>query len=434
MRSWTAIELAADIERRVAERDLLPDDRLPPVRVLAAQLEIAPNTVAGAYRRLGERGLTDGRGRMGTFVTARPPVMVPSDPEIPVGALDLSSGNPDPVLLPSLGDVLSELSGSTVLYGHPSVDESLAGQGANLLMADGIVADDIAVVSGGLDGLERVLQAHLRHGDRVAVEDPGYPPVADLIRALGFGVVPLAIDDEGPLVESLAGTLDRGVAAVVVTPRAQNPFGSAISLERATALRSIVGEHPHVLVVEDDHAAGVAGAPMYSVASGRERWATIRSAAKTYGPDVRLAVLAGDPVTIRRVEGRQRIGPGWVSHILQRLVAQLMSDGDAAAGVARAASVYASRRQAMLAALDERGLQAHGESGLNVWVPVPDELAAVRALEKRGIAIRAGVRYRIESSPGVRLTVAALDEAEIENVADAIHASVSELGPGTRSG
>jgi DNA-binding transcriptional MocR family regulator len=220
----------------------------------------------------------------------------------------------------------------------------------------------------------------------------------------------------------------------VVTPRTQNPFGSAISLERAAALRSILNEYPQVLVIEDDHAAGVAGAPMYSIASGRERWATIRSAAKTYGPDVRLAVLAGDPVTIRRVEGRQRIGPGWVSHILQRLVAQLMSDGDTTAGIARAASVYASRRRTMLAALNERGLEAHGASGLNVWVPVPDELAAVRALEKRGFAVRAGSRYRIESSPGVRLTVAALDEAEIGNVADALHASVSELGPGTRSG
>jgi DNA-binding transcriptional MocR family regulator len=434
MRGWSASDLAADIERRVAEHDLLPGDRLPPVRVLAAELEIAPNTVAGAYRRLGERGLTDGRGRMGTFVTARPPMMVPSDPEIPDGVLDLSSGNPDPVFLPNPGDVLSELSGSTVLYGHPSVDTGLAKQGASLLTADGIVADDIAVVSGGLDGLERVLQAHLRHGDTVAVEDPGYPPVADLIRALGLGVVPLAIDDEGPLVQFVSGALDKGVAAVVVTPRAQNPFGSAISLERAAALRSILNEYPQVLVIEDDHAAGVAGAPMYSIASGRERWATIRSAAKTYGPDVRLAVLAGDPVTIRRVEGRQRIGPGWVSHILQRLVAQLMSDGDTTAGIARAASVYASRRRTMLAALNERGLEAHGASGLNVWVPVPDELAAVRALEKRGFAVRAGSRYRIESSPGVRLTVAALDEAEIGNVADALHASVSELGPGTRSG
>jgi len=434
MRGWSVNDLAADIERRVTERDLLPGDRLPPVRTLAAELEIAPNTVAGAYRRLGERGITIGRGREGTFITARPPVMIPPDPEIPVGVLDLSSGNPDPDLLPDLNIALQQVSDSTVLYGHPSLDTRLVEYAAELLAADGIETDHIAVVSGGLDGMERVLQAHLRHGDRVAVEDPGYPPVIDLISALGYVAVPVSIDDEGPRPASLEDALDRGSAAVVVTPRAQNPFGSAISTERATTLRMVLNEFPDVLVVEDDHASAVAGAPMNSITSGRERWATIRSAAKTYGPDVRLALIAGDTVTIRRVEGRQRLGPGWVSHILQQLVAQLMSDTDINASVADAASFYASRRQAMVVALNERGLHAHGVSGLNVWVPVPDEATAVTEMERRGFAIRAGSRYRIRSSPGVRLTVASLDVAQADEVVDALYDAISELGPGSRSG
>jgi DNA-binding transcriptional MocR family regulator len=71
---------------------------------------------------------------------------------------------------------------------------------------------------------------------------------------------------------------------------------------------------------------------------------------------------------------------------------------------------------------------------LNVWVPVPDEATAVTEMERRGFAVRAGSRYRIRSSPGVRLTVATVNEDEASNVADALHASVSELGPGTRSG
>lgn len=434
MHGWNANDLTEDIERRVARRDLLPGDRLPPVRVLAAEFEIAPNTVAAAYRQLGERGIAVGKGRMGTFIAARPSVAIPSDPEIPAGAMDLSSGNPDPELLPDLKSALQHVSGSKVLYGCPSVDESLAKHGARLLAADGIMADDIAVVSGGLDGMELVLQAHLRHGDSVAVEDPGYPPVADLIRALGYVVVPVAIDDEGPLADSLANVLDRGVAAVVVTPRAQNPFGSAISTDRAATLRLVLNEHPDVLVVEDDHASAIAGSSMHSIASDRARWATIRSAAKTYGPDVRLALVAGDPFTINRVEGRQRLGPGWVSHILQQLVGWLICDQDVSDGVARAASLYASRRQALLDALHERGLQAHGASGLNVWVPVPDESVAVHALERRGYAIRAGVRYRIRSSPGVRVTVASLEESEVSNIADCLQAAISELGPGTRSG
>jgi len=433
MRGSSAAELADDIEQRVARLEFLPGDRLPPVRVLATDLGLAPNTVAASYRRLGERGITIGRGRKGTFIADRPPVMIAADPEVREGLRNLSSGNPDSDLLPDLNSALLESGGSTILYGDRSVDEELAEHGARLLSADGVSPDHLTVVSGGLDGMERALQAHLRRGDRLAIEDPCYPPVIDLVGALGLVAVPVATDDEGPQPESFDSALSSGVAAVVVTPRAQNPFGSAVSADRASALRSILGEFQQVLVIEDDHAAAISGSPMHSIATDRERWATIRSAAKTYGPDVRLALLAGDATTVRRVEGRQRLGPGWVSHVLQRLVARMMRDPEVNLGVARTADLYASRRRALLAALREFGLEAHGASGLNVWVPVPDESIAVRAMEERGFAIRAGSRFRIRSPQGVRLTVAALDESEANDVATALHDALSELGPGTRS-
>jgi DNA-binding transcriptional MocR family regulator len=220
---------------------------------------------------------------------------------------------------------------------------------------------------------------------------------------------------------------------VIVTPRAQNPFGSALSAKRATELRTELAGFPDVFVVEDDHASAVSGSPLHSLGGDRERWVTIRSAAKTYGPDVRLAMLVGDATTVQRVEGRQRLGPGWVSHLLQRLVAQMMCDAEIGLAVARAAETYTSRRQAMLAALGERGFEAHGRSGLNVWVPVPDELAAVRAMEERGFGVRAGSRFRIRSAPGIRVTVASLDPMEAGTVADALHEAVSELGPRTHN-
>jgi len=52
----------------------MPGDRLPPVRVCADQLGLAPNTVARAYRELEEEGWLVGRGRSGTFVADHLPV------------------------------------------------------------------------------------------------------------------------------------------------------------------------------------------------------------------------------------------------------------------------------------------------------------------------------------------------------------------------
>lgn len=62
--------------------------------------------------------------------------------------------------------------------------------------ADGI-RGDIAVTGGALDAIERALQTELRVGDRVVVEDPSWPRIADLVHALGFVVEPVAVGERG---------------------------------------------------------------------------------------------------------------------------------------------------------------------------------------------------------------------------------------------
>jgi GntR family transcriptional regulator len=66
-------QLVDGVRRRIERGALLPGDRLPPVRTLADDLELAPNTVARAYRALEDGGWIVGRGRAGTFVADRLP-------------------------------------------------------------------------------------------------------------------------------------------------------------------------------------------------------------------------------------------------------------------------------------------------------------------------------------------------------------------------
>ncbi|MGB3550954.1 MAG: hypothetical protein WA993_09700, partial [Candidatus Binatus sp.] len=54
------------------------------------------------------------------------------------------------------------------------------------------------------------------------------------------------------------------------------------------------------------------------------------------------------------------------------------------------------------------GIEAHGRSGLNVWVPVAEEAAVVNAMAAKGWAIRAGECYRIKSASGIRVTISTL--------------------------
>jgi len=236
--------------------------------------------------------------------------------------------------------------------------------------------------------------------------------VLDLLAAMGLTAVAMPIDDYGVRPAALRDALAKGSQAVLFTPRAQAPAGAAWDEARAEELREVLASQPDVLVIEDDHAGPVAGATAHTIAGGRQRWATIRSASKSLGPDLRLATLAGDAVTVSRVEGRQALGTGWVSHLLQEIVAELWSDRSTARLFARAAARYAERRHGLIDALAALGVAAHGRSGLAAWVPVDDELAATTALLQRGWAVAPGERFRMSAPPGIRIGTGTLTPRE----------------------
>ncbi|MEU8774757.1 aminotransferase class I/II-fold pyridoxal phosphate-dependent enzyme [Streptomyces sp. NPDC048606] len=434
IRGSRASDIAASIENGVATGALPPDRLLPPMRELAAELGVNPNTVAAAYRTLRERGVIRTDGRRGSRVLARP-ATTPRDAlrtAVPADVRDLTRGNPAVGLLPSLEGPLRtaalRYAASPTLYGEAPVVEDLERLARERFARDGVRAADIAVTSGAADGIERVLAAHLRPGDAVAVEDPGWGSVLDLVPALGLTPVPVAVDDDGPRPEAVARALAAGARALVVTARAQNPTGAAVGAERAAELRRLLAGHPGVVVVDDDHGDGIVDLPLHPVGGTTRHWALIRSTAKAYGPDLRLAVLTGDAVTLDRVRGRQRLGPGWVSRLLQYAVVELWGSGAVdATAVARA---YGLRRDGLIAALAARGVAAHGRSGMNVWIPVADETAVVTRLLTAGWGVTAGARFRVESGPGVRITVSDLDPREVETLADAVDRAVRPVAGG----
>ncbi|WP_432986295.1 aminotransferase class I/II-fold pyridoxal phosphate-dependent enzyme [Dactylosporangium sp. CA-233914] len=424
MAGRTASEISATVESAVRSGTLQPGAALPPIRTAATQLGVSPATVAAAYQSLRQRGIAESAGRHGTRVRPRPAVAPARGQfrlEVPEGVLDLAAGGPDPRLLPDLAPALSRAAAAAPPTGYASgagYPPLKAAAGA-LLARDGLDATNLAVVGGALDGIERLLTAHLLPGDRVAVEDPGWANLLDLIAALALRPVPVPVDDSGPDPQALSDALRSGARAVVVTSRAHNPTGAGVTASRARELRTVLRSHPDVLVIEDDHAAELSVDPLHPLAGSTGSWAFVRSVSKPYGPDLRLAVVAGDAAGIARVTGRQRVGTGWVSTLLQRVVTDLWSDPAVAETVARARAAYESRRTGLLSALRARGLSATGRTGINVWLSVPDETTAVTRLREHGYAVAPGALYRIATPPAVRITVSALDEAAIPDLADA---------------
>lgn len=422
-----AAEIARAIEEAITTGALAPGERLPTVRALALSLRLSPATVNAAFRMLRERGLISASKRAGTRVVER--TLPPSRrlaAQTPRGVRNLADGNPDPSFLPPLRPALARLSGRHWLYGESGQLPALVKWARKDLTRDGLVADKLAIVGGSLDGVERALQAHLRYSDSVAVEDPGYGGVLDLLPILGLRAIPVSLDAEGMRPDSLARAIEQGAKACIITPRAQNPTGAALTDHRANQLAEILTRRPDILVIEDDHAGPISSAASVTVAGrgGLPRFVIIRSFTKTLGPDVRLAVLTGDAQTVARLERRQQAGAGWISHVMQELAVTILADPATPELIGAARDAYRERRRWLTEALTRRGIAVTGRSGFNVWIPVADEAAVTAALQVKGWAVRPGQSFRLSSAPGIRVTISTLQRDEAESFVDALESSL----------
>ena len=420
----TTRSIRLDLERRILGGDLPSGTRLASVRSLATDLGVAPGTVAAAYRQLADAGLlTAGKGRQGTRVAPRS-MPVPTgaaqpavEVALPDGIVDAGQGSPGPDLLPAIDQAVTHaLQGQAMGYRTAIVHPDLADVARRHFGADALT-----VTSGAMDAIDRTLRAqNLRPGALVGVEDPGHVPVHQLVRSAGLTPVPLALDRYGVTPASLEPALAQGLACLIVTPRAQNPTGAAFSPERAASLTKLLDEYPEVAIIQDDHAGPVAGTDYQQITPSGQRWVTIRSMGKAYGPDLRLALVFGDQDTINRITIGFSNGPGWVSHILQRSVAYLLEDPATVEAVDAAAERYRHLRSMLIDALAERGVTAVGRSGFNVWIPGVNEQATVDFVRQRGYAIVAGDQWRIQSPSAVRVSISHLADEHIVPLADAI--------------
>jgi DNA-binding transcriptional MocR family regulator len=431
----TSAAIAHSIETEVRSGRALPGAALPTVRTLASDLGVSTSTVADAYRALRERGLIRTDGRRGTTVSRRSSitkVWAPSPPRL--GLRNLADGNPDPTLLPSVSAAMRSSAAEPALYGSPRKLPALIDAAVRDLARDGLAVDDVAIVSGAIDAIGRILQAHLSVGDTVAVEDPSFPPLFDVLNALGLEARPIALDGSGPVPSAVERALHQGAEALVVTPRAQNPTGALITDERSKELRRVLRRYPDVLVIEDDTGGLATADPLAAVTdASRRRWAFVRSLSMVYGPDVRTGLVAADEVTLSRLEGRQWVTGGWVSHILQRLVAQLLGDPDANRLVEEARRTYGERRATLVDALRREGIETPSLSGFNVWVAVTTESATVSALEAAGWAVAPGEPFRVASRPGIRVTTSTISAEEAARLSGDIARS-EQFGSATYAG
>ncbi len=432
--------IAAAVNRLIRAGRLTVGDRLPTVRALAAELSVSPATVSEAWQALSAVGAIESRGRAGTYVLSN---AEPSRPKrylsiglAPEGSgIDLSTSMPDPALLPPLDKVLRSLASSAPMWTTSYLDDPVMPELRDKLLSSWpYMPERIVTVDGALDGLSRVIDQVVSMGDRVVVEDPGFPALLDLLETRGAELVPVRLDKHGILPDQLRAALGSDPVALFIHSRAQNPTGAALSSVRRDELVKLL-TNSSCIVVEADHSGFIARAEVISLGTHIQgQTVHIRSYSKSHGPDLRIAGLSGPADIVDPILARRMLGPGWTSRILQSLLLALLDDPESGAVVARARQIYDRRTQSLTEHLEKRGVHVHPGDGVNLWVEVADERAALLMLAAAGIRVAPGSPFVIEASDPahIRVTTALLPDDDIAQAAIATRiasAATAESSP-----
>jgi DNA-binding transcriptional MocR family regulator len=160
----------------------------------------------------------------------------------------------------------------------------------------------------------------------------------------------------------------------------------------------------------------------------------IRSFSKSHGPDLRLAAVGGAGAVVTAVENRRLLGPGWSSRILQSVLLGLIRHPATADTLDVARAAYAERRRAVSRALVDEGVDVTGTDGINLWMAVEDERAAVVALAAQGVGVAPGTPFLVRpDSDHLRVTVGVLSpERGLARVAQQLAAAAVVAHPRRR--
>ncbi|WP_199259145.1 MocR-like pyridoxine biosynthesis transcription factor PdxR [Paracoccus binzhouensis] len=437
------VQLRRQIIAAVTAGRFRAGEKLPSTRALARHLGVARVTVAQAFAELVSTDYLTSRDRSGHYISDSIERRLEAEPPAPdTPRFDWDSqlegrfaraqrtdrerdwrrfaypfvyGQADPTLVDhaawrdcamrALGRrEFDSLTGDLYDADDPELVDHIARQ---ILPRRGISAgrDEILLTMGAQNALWLVAQVLLRPGVSCAVEDPSYPGQREILLASRARILPVPVDARGLPPDAIPP----GVAAVFTTASHQCPTNSTMPLARRKQLLARA-QAQGFAVVEDDYEfeMSFAGAPSPALKAIDRAGAVIYigSFSKSVFPGVRLGYLVADPRFIAEARALRgmvlRHPPGH----MQRTLAHFLSLGHYDAQANRMRRAYARRREVMLAAIAQQGLQLaspQATGGSSFWLAAPegvDSAALAARLKAREVLIEPGAPFFADPARG----------------------------------
>lgn len=445
-------QLSEQIAARIRSGELARGEKLPATRELASQLGVNRTTVSAAYETLESEGLITGQVGRGSFVTgtSRPVGMVDwngllnrgetssaGPAGVGPGLISFVMSRPSRDLFPlddfrsSAEAVLARTDLADILQlGSPSGYEPLRRHLLEEARTQRLAGpeDDLLITNGCQQALDLIGRVLLRPGDTVAVEDPAYTGLKNLLSEMGAHLVGIPVSPDGMDLAQLERVLERDRPRfLVVTSNFQNPTGATLPLEaRRTLLEA--ARAASVPVVENDPYVELrySGEPLPALKQLDEHGGTVllRSFSKVSFPGLRVGWVLGPKPLLDRLRHAKESADLHTDQLSQAVLLEFAQSGKLEMHRRRVLKAGAERLTATLDAC-QRYFPAgtrwtKPDGGMNIWLRLPEPLdagALLPAAQQSGVAYLPGRYFAVSRlDPGaLRLSFAGLPPEQIRS-------------------
>jgi GntR family transcriptional regulator/MocR family aminotransferase len=415
-------QIVGQLRTAMTDGQLAAGERLPSTRALAATLRVSRTVVTGAYAQLFAEGWIEGRHGSGTYVAdgasrtgmgdgregrtagawpGRPRAGRTAGPRGPAGpVIELRPGIPWVAGIDRAAWRRAWRSAGTEAptvaaepQGSPALRAALTGY-LRRSRAVRCTPEQIMVTRGVAGSLGLIAAALLRPGDKIGVEEPGYPAARAVFAAHGASLVPCPVDADGLITSALPA----GLRMIYVTPAHQYPLGGRLPVPRRRALIAWA-RATGALIVEDDYD----GEFRYDVGPlpalfGMDPGVVVYlgTTTKILTPALRVGWLVAEPELVARLVAVAAGLGEWAGGPAQRAVLSMIGAGDLERHIRRMRHEYARRRAAMTGVLGggAAGRLLGDEAGMHMVLRTARDAEEITAAAwQRGVAVATMARY-----------------------------------------